>query len=84
MSAVYLMEVKDYKSALDNLIRTKIIYEKISGYKDTLEAIIYRERVNQIDTLLRLCSFHLKGISSSIGSAEDETKQLQSQVDSFP
>lgn len=55
MSAVYLMEIKDYKSALENLLRTKIIYEKIAHYKDTLEAIIYRERVNMIDTLLRLC-----------------------------
>jgi len=24
------MEIKDYKSALDNLLRSKIIYEKIS------------------------------------------------------
>jgi hypothetical protein len=46
MSAVYLMEIKDYKNALENLLRTKIIYEKIAYYKDTLEAIIYRERVN--------------------------------------
>ena len=40
------MEVKDYKNALDNLLKTKIIYEKISNYKDTLEAIIYKERVS--------------------------------------
>ena len=46
MSAVYQMEVKDYKTALDNLLKTKIIYEKIAQYKDTLEAIIYKEKVS--------------------------------------
>jgi hypothetical protein len=40
------MEIKDYKNALDNLLKTKIIYEKIAYYKDTLEAIIYKERVS--------------------------------------
>lgn len=46
MSAVYLMEIKDFKNALDYLLKTKIIYDKISNYKDTLEAIIYKERAN--------------------------------------
>lgn len=46
MQAVYQMEIKDYKNALDNLLKTKIIYEKIAYYKDTLEAIIYKERVS--------------------------------------
>ena len=84
MSAVYQMENKEYKKALDNLLKTKIIYEKISNYKDTLEAIIYKERVSQIDTLLRLCQFHLKGSSQAPQSAEDETKQLDTQLHSFP
>ena len=39
------MEVKDYKSALDNLLKAKIIYEKMVQYKDTLEAVIYTEKV---------------------------------------
>ena len=30
MSATYQMENKDYQSALDNLLRAKIIYEKIA------------------------------------------------------
>lgn len=45
MLAVYEMDVKDYQSALDNLLRAKIIYEKISQYKDSLEAIIYKEKI---------------------------------------
>jgi molybdopterin-biosynthesis enzyme MoeA-like protein len=45
MLAVYEMEMKDYKGALDNLLKSKIIYEKISTYKDSLEAIIYKEKV---------------------------------------
>ena len=46
MLAVYEMEKKDFHSALDNLLKSKIIYEKISQYKDSLEAIIYKERVS--------------------------------------
>ena len=45
MSAVYQMEVKQYNEALDNLLKAKIIYEKIAQYKDTLEAVIYTEKV---------------------------------------
>jgi hypothetical protein len=40
------MDVKDYKSALDNLLKAKIIYEKILQFKDSLEAIIYKEKIN--------------------------------------
>lgn len=64
MLAVYEMDIKDYQSAMDNLLRSKIIYEKISQYKDSLEAIIYKEKISQIDTLLRLCSFSVKGMMS--------------------
>lgn len=46
MLAVYEMEIKDFKSAMDNLLKSKIIYEKISQYKDSLEAIIYKEKVS--------------------------------------
>lgn len=69
MLAIYEMDIKDYQTALDNLLKSKIIYEKISQYKDSLEAIIYKEKVSQIDTLLRLCSFNLKGM---MNSAEEE------------
>ena len=45
MSAVYFIEKKLFQQALDNLLRAKIIYEKLTQYKDTLEMVIYRERV---------------------------------------
>jgi hypothetical protein len=74
------MEIKDYKSALDNLIKSKIIYEKISQFKDTLEAIIYKEKIGQIDTLLRLCTFNLKGMMS----AGDEDKAINNLIQNYP
>ena len=45
MQAVYLMERRDFELALDLLIKSKIIYEKISEFKDTLEEIIYKEKI---------------------------------------
>lgn len=50
---MFQIEAKDFKGALDNLLRSKIIYQKISSFKDTLEEIIYKEKVSQIDTLIR-------------------------------
>lgn len=77
---IYQTEIKDYQKALDNLLKSKIIYEKIAQFKDTLEAIIYKEKVNQLDTLIRLCAFNLKGIMST----DDEDKMLKKMVDSYP
>jgi hypothetical protein len=80
IQAVYEMEIKDHKTALDNLIKSKIIYEKTSQYKDSLEAIIYKEKINQLDTLIRLCSFQLKGMMSS----ENEEKLIAEMVKDYP
>src|SRR5947208_2935398 len=80
MSAIYQTEIKEYKQALDNLLKAKIIYEKIAQFKDTLEAIIYKEKVSQLDTLIRLCAFNLKGIANS----DDEDKLLKKMVESYP
>ena len=76
MSAVYLMEIKDYKNALDYLLKTKIIYDKISNYKDTLEAIIYKERASQLDTLIRLCAFNITGLQKQKPTTENEEESL--------
>lgn len=79
MIAVYQMDVKQFEAALDNLLRAKIIYEKIAAYKDSLEAIIYKEKTSQLDTLLRLCSFNLKGMLS----AADEEKLISGLISGF-
>jgi hypothetical protein len=73
------MDVKHYEEALDNLLRAKIIYEKIALYKDSLEAIIYKEKTSQLDTLLRLCSFNLKGMLS----AADEEKLITGLINGY-
>ncbi len=70
------MELKDYKVALDNLLKTKIIYDKIATYKDTLESIIYKKKVNQLETLIRLCAHNLNGAQSEA--------ELAALVDKYP
>jgi hypothetical protein len=78
MSGIYQTEIKDYQSALDNLLKSKIIYEKIAQFKDTLESIIYKEKVGQLDTLIRLCAYNLKGMT-----AKDEDKLMAEMVNSY-
>ena len=80
MSAVYQMEVKKFNEALDNLLKAKIIYEKIAQYKDTLEAVIYTEKVTQLDTLIRLCAFNLQGM----GAAQSEEELIKKMINSYP
>ena len=80
MSAIYQTEIKEYQQALDNLVKAKIIYVKIAQFKDTLEDIIYKEKVGQLDTLIRLCAFNLKGTMSG----DDEEKALRKLVDNYP
>ena len=65
IEGAYRLESKDFQGALDHLLKSKIIYEKISLFKDTLEEIIYKEKLGQLDTLIRQCSFHLKGMMTT-------------------
>ena len=46
MRAVYLMETLQFEQAVDHLLKSKVIYEKISEYQGTLEALIYGEKVS--------------------------------------
>ena len=45
MQASYLMEIKKWQEALDMLLRAKIIYQKILTYKDSLEQVVYNEKI---------------------------------------
>ena len=53
MEAIFLMEVLKFEEALDHLLKAKVIYEKMSEYKATLDALIYGEKVSQITTFIR-------------------------------
>ena len=59
MSAAFMIETDQYEQALDLLITSKVIYQKISQFKDSLEAVIYDERIGQLDTYIRLCCSNL-------------------------
>ena len=57
--AVYNMERRQYEEALNNLLKSKLIFEQIASYQDTLEALIYGEKVSQISTFIRSCAQNL-------------------------
>ena len=60
MQASYLMEVEKWQEALDYLMRAKVIYQKVCQFKDSLEAVVYQEKIGQLDTFIRLCCVNLK------------------------
>ena len=41
MQSAYLIESKKWKDALDKLLSSKAIYQKIMQYRDSIEAVIY-------------------------------------------
>jgi predicted AAA+ superfamily ATPase len=73
MQAAYFIEVEKWQDALDYLVRAKLIYQKVAQYKDSLEAVIYQEKIGQLDTFIRLCCLNLK-IASSADKEEKEGK----------
>lgn len=58
--ANHLMEKQNHQEALDHLLKAKVIYNEIAQHKDTLEALIYKEKVGQIDTFIRSCAMSLQ------------------------
>ena len=61
MLGLYLLEVKKaFKEALSELLKAKLLYQKLGETPDALEAIMFEERVKQIEPGIRLCSFNLE------------------------
>ena len=56
-------------------MESKVIYQKIAEYKDSLEAVIYNERINQLDTFIRLCCVNL-----SLSSSQDKEASLKQKL----
>ena len=66
MNAIYNMEKHQFDDAMNDLLKAKLIFEQIQSYQDTLEALIYGEKVNQISTFIRSCASSL-----SIGNPDE-------------
>lgn len=82
MQAAYLIEVKKWQEALDKLLNSKAIYLKIMQFRDSIEAVIYQEKIAELDTFIRLCCTNLKMQSSQKVEKDFEAQKqsLQSQV----
>ena len=46
MDATFAMERNDHESAINNFLTAKLIFSEIGSTQDTLEALIYTEKVN--------------------------------------
>jgi signal recognition particle subunit SRP68 len=59
LEANHLIFKRRFDESLSLLKRAASIYEKISGIKDTIESITYKEKINLIKTSIRLCVYNL-------------------------
>lgn len=55
VKSAYLIEKEQWEDALNSLLRAKAIYSNIIAYKDSIEGVVFEERVGQLDTFIRLC-----------------------------
>lgn len=68
---------KDLGEALKVLFRACALYDKIASTKDQMEAIMYKEKVQQIEPFLKFC-FHGLGIQSQ---DELKVKEMRAEVE---
>lgn len=59
LEANYLMFKRKFADALELLRKSTKIYDNISKFKDTIEAVAYKEKITNIKTLIRLCVYNL-------------------------
>jgi hypothetical protein len=73
------IEYARYEDALDALLRTRIIYKNLAKSKDSLEAAIYNEKQDQIEPLIRLCTYNLQSQTGENMSNLEELEQKYNQ-----
>ena len=70
MNAICNMERQNYEEAINDFLKAKLIFSQIGATQDTLEAIIYNEKVSQLETFIRSCAASLQ-INSDIQLADE-------------
>ncbi|CAI2361175.1 unnamed protein product [Moneuplotes crassus] len=74
------VECSNYKEALDAFLRTNVIYKHISRSKDALKAAIYSEKLEQIEPLIRLCTYNIsKETDEDLSNLEELEKKLDAE-----
>jgi hypothetical protein len=66
MQAYYLMEISTHDQAMDCLLEAKLIYEELKRLKDpdSIDAIVYNEKIDQVNTFIRKTAMDLNIIST--------------------
>lgn len=85
VKASYDIEYGRYQEALDALLKSRVIYKNLAKYKDSLEAAIYEEKVEQAEPLIRLCTYNLQNKTdqdfSNLEKLEEKTNESENLSD---
>lgn len=84
LEGVYNFEIEEWEPAYTNFMRSRKIYGELSKVSDSLQKILYQERIEQIDQSLRYCNFKrgkesLDPVQDSIRPSNDPA--LSTQID---
>lgn len=73
MSGVYHFEIEQWETSLNSFLRCRTIYEELSKVADSLQKILYKEKIEQIEQSIRYCNHKLnKGKDSLDKFVEDK------------
>lgn len=59
LASNYKLFKREYNEALELLKSASKIYDSISKTKDAIESIAYKEKINSLKMLIRLCQYNL-------------------------
>ena len=72
IAAEYLIFRRHFEKAFNLLRKTTAIYTKLSELKDSIEAMEYKEKINQIKTSIRLCLYNMSMERDDISYGDDD------------
>lgn len=85
IEGVFNFENEGWEQAYSGFMRSRKIYEELSKVSDSLQRILYQEKIEQIDQSIRYCNFKrgketLDPVQDSIRATNDPTLSTQIEV----
>ena len=81
IAAEYLIFRRHFEKAFNLLRKTTAIYTKLSELKDSIEAMEYKEKINQIKTSIRLCLYNMSMERDNVSYGDDEIEKAVAMED---
>jgi len=82
IEGAYRFEIEEWEASYNSFMRSRKIYQELSKVSDSLQRILYQERIEQIDQSIRYCNFKmgketLETVEDSMRATNDPSLSTQ-------